>query len=160
MRYAILLLMMMAACSAPPTGEVAGMVTEEASFIIAQEHIKGLDSYEGGEITHIRTTPLDCDSCWMFTFSFETTEGSIIETHDVSVIVNQGKADEVIERSDRNEDGNLVEDGREFCESPRPDICPALFSPVCGEDQTTYGNSCEACANPDVNWYKPGECEI
>lgn len=46
--------------------------------------------------------------------------------------------------------------GATLCTSPRPEICTAIYQPVCGEDGRTYGNGCVACQT--VNWYFDGEC--
>jgi len=51
-----------------------------------------------------------------------------------------------------------------LCEDPRPEICTREYMPVCGylaeEDKwRTYANACEACADPQVEGWKPGSCE-
>ena len=59
------------------------------------------------------------------------------------------------------------------CEEPRPAVCTREYRPVCGlrdagircvtapcdsTEWRTYGNACDACADPAVYGYTPGEC--
>lgn len=44
-------------------------------------------------------------------------------------------------------------------ESKNAEFCMMVYSPVCGDNVRTYGNSCEACADPAVAYYIPGTCE-
>ncbi len=52
---------------------------------------------------------------------------------------------------------------RNYCSSgERPEICYALYDPVCGVDESgiekTYSNNCVACSNEDVAYWTEGEC--
>lgn len=59
------------------------------------------------------------------------------------------------------------------CEDPRPEVCTRDYRPVCGlrdsgircittpceaTEWRTYGNACDACADPAVFGYVDGEC--
>lgn len=46
------------------------------------------------------------------------------------------------------------------CEEPRPEVCTMEYLPVCGSDNATYGNRCEACSNEEVDWYVNGTCDM
>jgi hypothetical protein len=63
--------------------------------------------------------------------------------------------------------------GPVMCKDPRPEMCTALYDPVCATrdtgircitapcpstEQKTMGNSCSACNDPKVMSYVPGEC--
>ncbi len=60
------------------------------------------------------------------------------------------------------------------CVVPRPQVCQKTYLPVCGLRDTgvrcvttpcpswetkTYANACDACADPAVYGWRPGECE-
>ena len=47
-----------------------------------------------------------------------------------------------------------------FCldEQRGAEICTMEYMPVCGNDGQTYGNTCMACANEEVEYYTGGEC--
>ena len=50
-----------------------------------------------------------------------------------------------------------------YCEDPRPEVCTREYMPVCGflenaQGSLTAGNKCEACANPQVDYYVEGVC--
>jgi hypothetical protein len=58
---------------------------------------------------------------------------------------------------------NFPDNGCGFADRPgvceaRPDVCPAIFDPVCGCDNVDYGNSCEA-ASAGVDVQYDGMCE-
>lgn len=38
------------------------------------------------------------------------------------------------------------------------EVCIQLYDPVCGDDNATYSNACEACRASSVNSYTTGEC--
>ena len=55
-------------------------------------------------------------------------------------------------------------DGAEACLDPRPQICTAIYDPVCayrpatGMSPTTYASDCSACADPAVAGFVRGAC--
>ena len=48
------------------------------------------------------------------------------------------------------------------CNHPRPQVCTAIYNPVCGvaKDGTheTYASDCTACSNEGVTGFEKGEC--
>ena len=49
------------------------------------------------------------------------------------------------------------------CHEPRPQVCTREYLPVCGERKNggwkTYGNDCDACADPEVVRHRPAACQ-
>lgn len=49
------------------------------------------------------------------------------------------------------------------CEEPRPEICTAIYEPVCGtlidDTQQTFASNCTACAVKEVVSFMPGACK-
>ena len=69
-----------------------------------------------------------------------------------------------------------TDDGSAYvaCDDPRPEVCTKEYDPVCAqvdngircitqpcpsEDRRTYGNACDACADPRVYGYALGACD-
>lgn len=40
------------------------------------------------------------------------------------------------------------------------EVCTMDYTPVCGDDNMTYGNACSACATEWVNSYVQWECNV
>jgi len=71
-----------------------------------------------------------------------------------------------------NQEFEIVGNEKDFCsnDSRNVDACITLYDPVCGWSDpdkikcikfpcaSTYSNSCNACKNPDVLYFKKGEC--
>ena len=49
------------------------------------------------------------------------------------------------------------------CEDPRPQICTAIYDPVCAltadNSYKTYASACSACGDANVSGHRPGACE-
>jgi len=45
-------------------------------------------------------------------------------------------------------------------EQKSAEFCTMDYTPVCGDDDMTYGNACAACSSQNIEWYKMGECEV
>jgi hypothetical protein len=65
----------------------------------------------------------------------------------------------------------VKEADKEYCYPPRLQMCTLHYDPVCGYfNETvqcvkspcaaTYSNSCHACADEKVEYWKPGKCSI
>jgi hypothetical protein len=49
------------------------------------------------------------------------------------------------------------------CEDPRPQMCTAIYDPVCAlktdNNYQTYASGCTACGDANVSGYRSGACE-
>ena len=49
------------------------------------------------------------------------------------------------------------------CEDPRPQMCTAIYDPVCAltadKSDKTYASACMACGDANVSGHRPGACE-
>ncbi len=50
-----------------------------------------------------------------------------------------------------------IPEGAYACEE-QPEVCAAIYKPVCGSDGETHSNACVACSK-GVEWVSLGECE-
>jgi len=47
-----------------------------------------------------------------------------------------------------------------YCPEVNPyAVCADVYDPVCGSDEITHINGCQACHYDGVEWYTIGECE-
>jgi archaellum component FlaC len=44
-------------------------------------------------------------------------------------------------------------------EEKAAEMCTMDYTPVCGDDEVTYGNKCQACASGKIDTYTMGECK-
>lgn len=44
-------------------------------------------------------------------------------------------------------------------EQKQAEVCTMEYAPVCGDNNVTYGNACEACKSSEVDYYIDGECQ-
>ena len=44
-------------------------------------------------------------------------------------------------------------------EEKNAQICTMDYTPVCGDNDKTYGNACSACASGEIEYWTQGECE-
>ena len=53
-----------------------------------------------------------------------------------------------------------IEDDVVYCteEQKAAEICTLDYTPVCGDDGVTYGNSCSGCSSGEIDYYTIGEC--
>jgi len=55
---------------------------------------------------------------------------------------------------------NSNEVTKTYCKNPRPQICPMVYSPVCGKPTNKiYTNSCVACRDINVDYYIKSVCK-
>ena len=61
------------------------------------------------------------------------------------------------------EETTLVQPDLKMCEDPRPQVCTAIYDPVCAltadNSYKTYASACSACGDANVSGHRPGACE-
>jgi len=61
------------------------------------------------------------------------------------------------------EETTMAQPALVVCEDPRPQICTAIYDPVCAlmadNSYKTYASACSACGDANVSGHRPGACE-
>jgi len=138
--------------------------TEQESSVIAEQHIKESYPYNklrGDNLVQIGKSVHDCDSCYSFKYRVEVISQKIPgerEFAEIEVLIEKGKVTETEFSKEL-----IINDIKCSEEQRNIDFCITLYEPVCGygfqgNKIKTYSNSCFACSDTDIEFYKMGVC--
>lgn len=138
--------------------------TQQESERIAKQRVEESYPYielEGDNLVKIGTSVQDCDSCYSFRYRMEVNSQKVPEEREfaeMEIFVENG----IVTQTDFSE-GLIIDNIMCTEEQRNVEVCITLYEPVCGYNSQrnkikTYSNSCFACLDTEVEFYRLGEC--
>ena len=77
---------------------------------------------------------------------------------DILALINTTPENNTNETETNETEDNETKIIKYFCPKARPTNCTDEYAPVCSNKETGFNNSCLACSQRGIRWYKNGTC--